>query len=153
MSLDLQSQWPHSFIGCNYTIEKHDCTTATCCVAQSNFLYVPEYWPNLFYAILFGVFILPQLFLGMKYKAWGLHGRYLIALTIAPVFITAAIYICLTRIIIMYGEHLSSFRPRTIAIAFMSSDFMSLSFSKLREAPSLRQPTMALIPSRLAWTS
>ncbi|SMQ46575.1 unnamed protein product [Zymoseptoria tritici ST99CH_3D7] len=156
MPLDLQRQWPHSFIGCNYTIEKHDCTTATCCVAQSSFLYVPEYWPNLFYAILFGVFILPQVFLGVKYKTWGYMvgmvtglavevigyvGRvllndnwfnndaflmYLIALTIAPVFVTAAIYICLTRIIIMYGEHLSFFRPRTIAIAFMSSDFISL---------------------------
>jgi hypothetical protein len=47
-------------------------------------------------------------------------------LTIAPVFITAAIYLCLTRIIIMYGEHLSFFRARTIAIVFMTSDFLSL---------------------------
>jgi hypothetical protein len=51
---------------------------------------------------------------------------YLICLTIAPVFISAAIYLCLTRIIGLYGSHLARFKPRTIAIAFMSSDFLSL---------------------------
>lgn len=52
--------------------------------------------------------------------------RYLICLTIAPVFLTAAIYLCLTRIIVLYGTSLSRFAPRTIAITFMTSDFLSL---------------------------
>jgi hypothetical protein len=51
---------------------------------------------------------------------------YLITVTIAPVFIAAAIYLCITRIIVLYGRHNSRFAPRTIAIAFMSSDFLSL---------------------------
>lgn len=33
---------------------------------------------------------------------------------------------CLTRIVVIYGEHLSRFQPRLIAICFMSSDFLSL---------------------------
>lgn len=52
--------------------------------------------------------------------------RYLIMLTIAPVFITAAIYLCLSRIIVLYGSHLAPLKPRTIALLFMSSDFLSL---------------------------
>lgn len=47
-------------------------------------------------------------------------------LTIAPVFLTAAIYLCLSRIIALYGTHLSPLQPRTIAIFFMCSDFLSL---------------------------
>jgi hypothetical protein len=46
--------------------------------------------------------------------------------TIAPVFISAAIYLSLSRIVILYGEHLSYFKPRTIAIIFMASDLISL---------------------------
>ena len=51
---------------------------------------------------------------------------YLVTLTIAPVFISAAIYLCLTRIIVIYGEENSRLAPRTIAIADMTSDFLSL---------------------------
>lgn len=47
-------------------------------------------------------------------------------MTIAPVFISAAIYLSLSRLVILYGEHLSHFKPRTIAIIFMTSDFTSL---------------------------
>lgn len=39
---------------------------------------------------------------------------------------TAAIYLCLSRIVVLYGEHLSFFRPRTLAVVFMTSDFLSL---------------------------
>ena len=52
--------------------------------------------------------------------------RYLIALTIAPVFMSAAIYLCLARIIGLYGPHLCRLAPRTIALSFMVSDFLSL---------------------------
>ncbi|TKA82882.1 hypothetical protein B0A55_01174 [Friedmanniomyces simplex] len=100
--------------------------------------------------------ILPQVGLGVYYKTWGfmssmiiglalevlgyasrvqIHDNpfgsnpfllYLITLTIAPVFIAAAIYLCLTRIIVLYGQSVSRVAPRTIAIAFMVSDFLSL---------------------------
>ena len=39
---------------------------------------------------------------------------------------TAAIYLCLGRIIVVYGAHLSPLRPGIIAISFMVSDFISL---------------------------
>jgi hypothetical protein len=56
---------------------------------------------------------------------FGFHS-YLICLTIAPVFISASIYLCIARIISLYGEDLSFFKPRTIALVFMTSDFCSL---------------------------
>lgn len=51
---------------------------------------------------------------------------YLICATIAPVFISAAIYLTITRIMVLYGEHNSYFKPRTVALVFMTSDFASL---------------------------
>ncbi|GIZ47662.1 hypothetical protein CKM354_001074700 [Cercospora kikuchii] len=152
-----RASFPEAYIGCNATItDKKLCTLETCCLAQSSFLYIPDYAGNLFYTIFFAVFVLPQLVLGFKYKTWtymiavilglgvevaGYVGRlelndnpfnndaflvYLIMLTIAPVFLTAAIYVCLSRIIILYGEHLSPIKARTVAISFMCSDFIAL---------------------------
>ncbi|KAK3725032.1 phospholipid-translocating ATPase rsb1 [Vermiconidia calcicola] len=144
------------YANCNLEVQPWDCTLETCCLAQSSFLYLPNYGGNLFFAIFFGIFIIPQLGLGIWHKTWGfavgmviglalevlgyaarvmLNDNpwsdnafliYLIGLTIAPVFLTAAIYLCITRIIVIYGEHLSRLKPRTIAIAFMTSDFLSL---------------------------
>ena len=51
---------------------------------------------------------------------------YLICLTIGPVFISASIYLSIARIISLYGQDLSYFKPRTIAQAFITSDFISL---------------------------
>ncbi|KAK5168375.1 phospholipid-translocating ATPase rsb1 [Saxophila tyrrhenica] len=132
------------------------CTLDTCCLAQSSFLYIPTYGGNLFFTIFFALFVLPQLGLGWWYKTWGfgiamaaglilevigyasrlmLHDNpfdgnafliYLITLTIAPVFISAAIYLCLTRMMVLQGAHLARVQPRWIAIGFMTSDFISL---------------------------
>jgi hypothetical protein len=52
--------------------------------------------------------------------------RELICVTIGPIFLTAAIYLCLSRIIVVCGAHLSRLAPGTIAISFMVSDFISL---------------------------
>ena len=52
--------------------------------------------------------------------------RYLVCLTIAPAFLTAGIYLCLSRIIIVYGEHLARFKPRTYTIIFVCSDIFAL---------------------------
>ena len=51
---------------------------------------------------------------------------YLITLTIAPALLTAAIYLCLSRIVIVYGEHLSRFKPRTYTLMFCTCDVISL---------------------------
>jgi len=51
---------------------------------------------------------------------------YLVCLTIAPAFLTAAIYLCLSRIVIVYGAHVSRFKPRTYTLVFCSCDVVSL---------------------------
>jgi hypothetical protein len=51
---------------------------------------------------------------------------YLITLTIAPAFMSASIYLCLSRIVMVYGAHLSRFHPRTYTIVFCSCDIISL---------------------------
>lgn len=51
---------------------------------------------------------------------------YLICLTIGPAFMTAAIYLCLARIVVVYGEGSSRFKPMTYSLTFMFSDFVAL---------------------------
>lgn len=51
---------------------------------------------------------------------------YLVTLTIAPAFLSAAIYLCLVRIVVVYGEKRSRFRPRTYTVLFCSCDFLAL---------------------------
>ncbi len=52
--------------------------------------------------------------------------RYLICLTIAPAFLSGGIYLCLSRIIVVYGEHLARFKPRTYTVIFVCSDIFAL---------------------------
>lgn len=61
-------------------------------------------------------------------KVWSSDnsGSYLVTLTIGPAFLTGALYLCLSRIIVVYGQQISRFSPRTYAIIFMASDFISL---------------------------
>ncbi len=47
-------------------------------------------------------------------------------MTIAPALLSAAIYLCLARIVVVYGEHLSRFRPRNYTLIFCSCDLFSL---------------------------
>lgn len=51
---------------------------------------------------------------------------YLVTLTIAPALLTAAIYLCLARIVHVYGAHLSFFKPRTYTLVFCGCDLISL---------------------------
>ena len=51
---------------------------------------------------------------------------YLVCLTIGPAFLSAAIYLCLARILVVYGVTISRFSPRTYTITFMTCDFISL---------------------------
>jgi hypothetical protein len=52
--------------------------------------------------------------------------RYLICLTIAPAFFTAGIYLCLGRVITVYGEECSRLKPRTYTYIFVTCDLISL---------------------------
>ena len=51
---------------------------------------------------------------------------YLITLTIGPVFIAAAIYLSLGRIVVVHGEGISRIKPRTYTVIFVGCDFISL---------------------------
>jgi hypothetical protein len=55
-----------------------------------------------------------------------LQTRYLIPLTIAPAFVTAAIYLSLTRIITIYGTAISRLKPATYVKIFVSCDILCL---------------------------
>ncbi|OOO05032.1 RTA-like protein [Aspergillus oryzae] len=52
--------------------------------------------------------------------------QYLICLTIGPAFITAAIYICFARVIVVYGASMSRIRPKTYARIFITCDLICL---------------------------
>jgi RTA1 like protein len=51
---------------------------------------------------------------------------YLVTLTIAPAFLSASIYLCLARIVVVYGEEASRFKPRTYTVVFCTGDFLAL---------------------------
>ena len=69
-SLRLSSQ-AMANANCNPQIAQKICTFETCCLAQSTFHYIPSWEFNLFFAIFFGAFILPQIGLGIVYRTWG----------------------------------------------------------------------------------
>ncbi|TEY52903.1 hypothetical protein BOTCAL_0253g00060 [Botryotinia calthae] len=134
----------------------HLCTLDTCDLSLSSFDYRPTVVGNAIYAGLFGLLCVGQLGLGVKFKTWGymiaiilglllevigyiarilIHNSpfdnnyflmYLICLTIAPAFLTAGIYLCLSRIVIVYGQEISRFRPGTYTIIFCTCDIISL---------------------------
>ncbi|ESZ94222.1 hypothetical protein SBOR_5397 [Sclerotinia borealis F-4128] len=134
----------------------HLCTLDTCDLSLSSFEYLPTVAGNSIFAVLFGIFFISQIGLGIKFKTWGymvamifgllleiigyvarilLHYApfdknnflmYLICLTIAPAFLTAAIYLCLSRIVILYGQEISRFKPGTYTIIFCTCDLISL---------------------------
>ena len=52
--------------------------------------------------------------------------RYLVCLTIGPAFLAAAIYLCLSRIVVVYGESASRLRPANYTLIFVGCDFLSL---------------------------
>ncbi|KAJ6010489.1 RTA1 domain protein [Penicillium sp. IBT 35674x] len=133
-----------------------NCTLSTCPITDAYLDYLPNLPANAFFVGLFGLIIGIQLILGLRYRTWtymipmlcglilealGYVGRimlhnnpfsfnnfllYLICLTIGPAFLSAAIYVCLGKIIRVYGEDVARFRPRTYTIAFVSSDLVSL---------------------------
>ncbi|RHZ58029.1 hypothetical protein CDV55_100580 [Aspergillus turcosus] len=140
----------------NITDPSDYCTLDTCPLSLANFNYVPNLAGNLLYLALFGTMLVANLGLGIYYRTWGclvgmigglalevigyvgrvqLHYNpfpfdpfleYLICLTIGPAFFSAAIYICLGHIVIVYSEDISRLKPRTYTIIFVLCDFLSL---------------------------
>ena len=132
------------------------CTPQTCDLSLGQVDYLPTVAGNALYAAIFGLLVICQIGFGIRYKTWGymiallcglvieivgyigrimMHNNifdnnsfimYLVCLTIAPAFLGAGIYLCLSRIVTVYGAGLSRFKPRTYTIVFCSCDFFSL---------------------------
>lgn len=118
--------------------------------------YVPTLPGNAAYLGIFSVLLIAQSYLGIRHKTWGvflcilagmilevvgyagrimLHNNifdmnnfiiYLIGLTIGPAFVTAGIYLCLSRIITIYSVGLSVLKPKWITLIFVGCDIVSL---------------------------
>ena len=135
------------------------CTVSTCDIAFSYSSYLPTFEGNLLYALIFAVCLGIHLFHGFRTRTFGFTatfvaglaleiagytGRllmhynpfkqdnfllYLVPLTIAPAFLSAGVYLCLARIIVLYkseGMDVSRLKPRTYTLIFVACDFVSL---------------------------
>lgn len=134
------------------------CSLSTCDFTLAAFDYRASLPGNAFYATIFGIFLIMNIYLGMRHKTWGYMiamcvglvgeiigyvGRillwqnpfdptgndfliYIVCLTISPALLSAAIYLCLARIVVVFGEDISRFRPRTYTLIFCTCDFFSL---------------------------
>jgi hypothetical protein len=71
------------------------------------------------------------------------RNRYLICLTIAPIFFTACIYLCLSRLIPLYDptHTLTRFAPKTYTYLFLGADFFSLVLQAIGGALSAEAST------------
>ncbi|KAK1623517.1 RTA1 like protein [Colletotrichum phormii] len=118
--------------------------------------YRPSVAGNVLFMVIMAVLACGQIFLGIKHKTKGfmiaiclglltetvgyiarvlLNGNpfsrdyflwYLITLTIGPVFIAAAIYLTLGRIVVVNGEAISRIKPRSYTTFFLGCDIVSL---------------------------
>ncbi|KAH8886294.1 RTA1-domain-containing protein [Thozetella sp. PMI_491] len=136
------------------------CSTVDACPLDLAYLhYLPNLGGNVFYAAVFGMLAVLQLFFGYCHRTWGFTlcfvfglvlevigyaGRvvmrnnpfdlnnfvlYLVPLTIGPAFMSAGIYLCLARIVVLYsseGIEISRIKPRTYSVIFVACDFISL---------------------------
>jgi hypothetical protein len=65
------------------------CTLQTCDLSMASFLYIPTLAGNALYTAIFGVFLVGQLYLGIKHKIWG----YMTAMILGLVLIQKPYYL------------------------------------------------------------
>lgn len=118
--------------------------------------YIPTLPGNALFLGIFALALIAQVFLGIRHRTWGYMsamiggcileivgyvGRlmlnddifnddsfiiYLVGLTIGPAFYSAALYLCMSRIVAIYGTSLPLVKARTMTILFIGGDFISL---------------------------
>jgi RTA1 like protein len=135
-----------------------DCTEISpqCPLEETIYGYYPNLATNAFFAAFFGVFMIVNLFFGIRYRSWtfliamavgcmgetlGYVGRILLhdnpwssvgfqiqiaCLIISPAFFTAGIYLTLKHIVICFGEEHSYLKPRYYTWLFIGFDLLSL---------------------------
>jgi RTA1 like protein len=144
-------------------INNNLCTLQTCPLVLdgeplAHLDYLPDVGGNGLYAGIFGLFILLQIPLAIRYRTIGyfigmlggllcefigyigrvlMHSNpfidvnfimYLCCLTIGLAFLTAAIYFCLLRIVVIYSEEAARFKLKTYTFFFIFCDIVSLTF-------------------------
>ncbi|KAL2836708.1 sphingoid long-chain base transporter [Aspergillus pseudodeflectus] len=132
------------------------CTLDTCPISLAHTTYLPNLAGNAFYMALFALLILIQLVIGIRTRTWSFMGSticglilevlgyaarikmrsnpfidrwftmYIVCLTIAPAFLSAAIYVPLARIVAVYTTSVSRIKQRNYSIIFVACDIVSL---------------------------
>jgi len=127
-----------------------------CPLSKSFYGYAPSLAPNVVMLVLFSATLVAHGIQGTYYRAWGtliamgwgctceimgyigrlmMHKNpfnldgfliQIICLTIAPAFFSAAIYLCLSRIVLLFGADVSRLSPKMYAYIFISCDIISL---------------------------
>ncbi|KAF6220747.1 hypothetical protein HO133_003180 [Letharia lupina] len=130
--------------------------SADCPVSQSFYGYSPSLGPDITLLVLFSMALVGHGVQGWYYRAWGTLtamlwgcicevlgyiGRLMMhpnafnlngfliqicCLTIAPAFFSAAIYLCLSRLVLLFGTEVSRLPPKYYAYIFISCDIVSL---------------------------
>ncbi|KAI8575114.1 hypothetical protein K450DRAFT_216180 [Umbelopsis ramanniana AG] len=125
-------------------------------VILANTSYFPTLAGNALFAGIFGTLLIAQIVIGISHRTWkfliaivgglvleilGYGARigmrfnmftqtffimYLVCLTIGPAFLSAAIYLTFSHLIIIYSESNARFKPRTYTYVFISSDVVAL---------------------------
>ncbi|KAG0136693.1 RTA1 like protein-domain-containing protein [Tuber indicum] len=133
-----------------------DCDLDICPLKASFWDYRPSLALNYLLIALFGLSMLAHIGQGIKYKTWGFlasmflgcfaeiigyAGRIwayhepfsmnpflmqICSLTIAPAFLCAGIYLCLSRIVMVFGAETSRIPPKAYTYIFVTCDFVSL---------------------------
>ncbi|CUS14690.1 unnamed protein product [Tuber aestivum] len=133
-----------------------DCDLDICPLDASFWDYRPSLALNSLLIALFGLSLLAHTAQGIKYKTWGFlvsmifgcvaeivgyGGRIwayndpfgmnpflmqICSLTIAPAFLCAGIYLCLSRIVMVFGAETSRIPPKAYTYIFVTCDFISL---------------------------
>ncbi|GAB1311379.1 phospholipid-translocating ATPase rsb1 [Madurella fahalii] len=137
------------------------CTPCTCPLEIDGYFlgvmsYLPSLGGNALFAAIFGLCLLLQVYLGIRYKTWGflicMSGgillevlgyiarvlmrdnmftnsyfiMYLVCLTIGPAFLSAAIYLSLSRLVVIYAPDRARFRPQVYTYIFIVCDLVAL---------------------------
>jgi len=143
-------------VACNNAIPMDMCTLQTCCFEQGFLDYPPNLAVSVAYLAIFALFMIVQLGIAFYYRTWvfgfaiwgglvleiiGYVGRilmrsnpfdmsifltYFIPLGLGPAFLTAAIYITLGHVVIVFGEQYSRLKPKTYSLVFVCVDVFSL---------------------------
>jgi hypothetical protein len=133
-----------------------DCDLDICPLKASFWDYRPSLALNYLLIALFGLSMLAHIGQGIKYKTWGFlasmflgcfteiigyAGRIwayhepfsmdpflmqICSLTLAPAFLCAGIYLCLSRIVMVFGAETSRIPPKAYTYIFVTCDFVSL---------------------------